>query len=151
MRERRCERTRAWAALAPDGELGVLERRLLEAHLAHCVPCRTFAGEVAAIAEELRAAPAEQSSRRVALPAVALRRPGSARLRGVASAAAVAAMALGIGLHAPAVDERPQPSAAPVEAEDAELHLLRQFRREAMLSGAAAFGSPSGAFGNQPA
>ena len=60
-RESRCERTRTWAALAPDGELAVLERRLLDAHLANCLACRSFADDVAAIAAELRAAAAERS------------------------------------------------------------------------------------------
>ena len=54
LRERPCEQTRAWAALAPDGELAVLERRLLDAHLAHCAACHSFAGDVARIAAVLR-------------------------------------------------------------------------------------------------
>ena len=152
--ESRCERARAWAALAPDGELAVLERRLLEAHLAHCVPCQAFAAEVAAIAAELRAAAAERCSRRLALPAAPLRRRPH-RLRNVASAAAVAAMAFGIALQQPAVVDgprsvpaRPEPSA---DVEDAELHELRLFRREALLEATFARRTPSGAFGNQPA
>ena len=73
-RETRCERTRFWAALAPDGELAVLERRLLDAHLARCIACRSFADDVAAFAAELRAAAAERTARRVVLPAAPLRR-----------------------------------------------------------------------------
>jgi predicted anti-sigma-YlaC factor YlaD len=152
--ESRCERARAWAALAPDGELAVLERRLLDAHLARCARCRAFGQQVAAIAAELRAAAAEQRSRRFALPATSLRRP-SHRLRNVASAAAVAAMAFGIALQQPAVVDTPRPlpapKATPADVEDAELRALRLFRREALLRRAAAFGTPSGAFGNRPA
>ena len=152
--EARCDRARAWAALAPDGELAVLERRLLDAHLAHCAHCRSFAADVAAIAAELRAAAAERCSRRVALPAASLRRPAH-RLRNVASAAAIAAMAFGVALQAPAVGNAPRavppPNVPPADVEDAELHALRVFRREALLSGAAAYGTPSGEFGNRPA
>ena len=152
--ESRCERARAWAALAPDGELAVLERRLLDAHLARCACCRAFAQQVAAIAAELRAAAAEQYSRRFALPTTSLRRP-SHRLRNVASAAAVAAMAFGIALEQPAVVDAPRPlpapKATPADVEDAELHALRLFRREALLQRAGPVGAPSGAFGNRPA
>jgi hypothetical protein len=143
--ESRCERARAWAALAPDGELAVLERRLLDAHLAHCARCRAFAQHVAAIAAELRATAAEQCSRRFALPAASVRRP-SHRLRNVASAAAVAAMAFGIALQQPAVVDAPRPAPAPrapsADVEDAELRALRLLRREALLQGAAVFGTP---------
>ena len=76
-RETRCERTRTWAALAPDGELAVLERRLLDAHLANCLACRSFADDVAAIAAELRAAAAERTARLTVLPAAPMRRTGA--------------------------------------------------------------------------
>ena len=152
--ESRCERARGWAALAPDGELAVLERRLLEAHLAHCARCRSFAAEVAAIAAELRAAAVERCSRRAVLPTTALRRRPQ-RLRNVASAAAVAAMAFGIALQQPAVVDGPRsvpvPETPPADVEDAELHELRLFRRAALLDATFADRTPSGPFGNQPA
>ena len=154
-RESRCERTRAWAALAPDGELAVLERRLLDAHLAHCAACRSFADDVAAIAAELRAAAAERSARRLTLPAAPARRSAGARLRAVASVAAVAAMALGIAARTPYVDDAKRPAsssrAEPADVAEAELRTLRLLRREASLSGLAAAGRPSGSFGNRPA
>jgi anti-sigma factor RsiW len=56
-----------WAALAPDGELAVLERRLLDAHLAHCARCRAFAQQVAAVAAAVRGAAAELCRVHVAL------------------------------------------------------------------------------------
>jgi len=62
--ESRCERALAWAALAPDEELAVIERRLLDAHLAHCARCRAFAQQVAAVAAALRGAAAEQRTGR---------------------------------------------------------------------------------------
>jgi hypothetical protein len=154
-RESRCERTRAWAALAPDGELAVLERRLLDAHLAHCVACRSFADDVAAIAAELRAAAAERAARRLVLPATPVRRAAVSRIRAGASVAAVAAMALGIAARTPLADHADRPSrtprATPADVARAELHTLRLFRQEEQMSGNAAPGRPSGAFGNQPA
>jgi anti-sigma factor RsiW len=154
-RESRCERTRAWAALAPDGELAVLERRLLDAHLANCTACRSFADDVAAIAAELRAAAAERSRRRLTMPVAPLRRSAGARVRAVASVAAVATMALGIADRTPYVDDAQRPSraskATPADVADAELHTLRLLRREASLARLASPGRPSGSFGNQPA
>ena len=154
-RETRCERTRTWAALAPDGELAVLERRLLDAHLAHCLACRSFADDVAAIAAELRAAAAERTARRLVLPAVPMRRTAASRLRAGASVAAVAAMALGIAARTPLADhgERPSrtPRATPADVARAELHTIRLFRQEEQMRGIDPPGRPSGAFGNQPA
>ena len=51
-----CDRARGWAALAPDGELSELERKLLQAHLLRCEECRAFADDVVTITlpEELR-------------------------------------------------------------------------------------------------
>jgi hypothetical protein len=133
----------------------VLERRLLDAHLAHCSACRSFADDVAAIAAELRAAAAEHSRRRPALPVAPARRAAGARLRAVASVAAVATMALGIAARTPYVDDARRPSRAsrpaPADVADAELHTLRLLRREASLSGFAPPGRPSGSFGSQPA
>ena len=150
----RCERTRVWAALAPDGELAVLERRLLDAHLAHCAACRSFADDVAAIAAELRAAAAERTARRLAVHAVPVRR-SAGRIRAAASVAAVATMALGIAARTPFVEERDRPQrtprAAPADVVQAELHTLRLLRQEAQQGGIAPPGTPSGAFGNQPA
>jgi putative zinc finger protein len=154
-RESRCDRTRAWAALAPDGELAVLERRLLDAHLAHCAACRFFAEDVAAIAAELRAAAAERSRRGLVVPVAPPRRTVGAHFRAVASVAAVAAMAFGIAARTPFVDDakrpRKTPRAARVDVAEAELRVLRLLRREAFLSGIAPPGRRSGTFGNRPA
>jgi predicted anti-sigma-YlaC factor YlaD len=95
-----CERARTWAALAPDGELSELERKLLDAHLQRCSPCAHFALDVAAIAAELRAAAPQPLPRPLSVP-VWRRRPVYARVRAVGAAAAVAAMALGIASRGP--------------------------------------------------
>lgn len=95
-----CERARTWAALAPDGELSELERKLLDAHVQRCHACAHFALEVAAVAAELRAAALTPLPRPLSVP-VWRRRPVYARARTVGSAAAVAVMALGIASRAP--------------------------------------------------
>jgi predicted anti-sigma-YlaC factor YlaD len=153
-RESRCDRTRAWAALAPDGELAVLERRLLDAHLGHCAACRGFTLRVAEVAAELRAATATQPARQFMLPAAKIR-SAHVRTRRVASIAAVAAMTLGIAVQAPLVSDGKRPAAprefAPAEVDDAEQHTIRLLRQEALLSRAAYPERPSGTFGTQPA
>jgi len=95
-----CERARTWAALAPDGELSELERKLLDAHLQRCSACAHFALDVAAVAAELRAAAPQPLPRPLSVP-IWRRRPVYARVRAVGAAAAVAAMALGIAARAP--------------------------------------------------
>jgi predicted anti-sigma-YlaC factor YlaD len=95
-----CERARAWAALAPDGELSELERKLLDSHLQRCAACGSFAVEVAAIAAELRHAALQPLPRPVSVP-IWRRRPLYVRVRAVGTAAAVALMALGIASRAP--------------------------------------------------
>jgi anti-sigma factor RsiW len=95
-----CERARSWAALAPDGELSELERKLLDSHLQRCAACGHFAVRVAAIAAELRAAALEPLPQPVSVP-IWRRRPVYARMRAVGAAAAVAAMALGVASRAP--------------------------------------------------
>ncbi len=95
-----CERARTWAALAPDGELSELERKLLAAHIQRCAACAHFAVEVAAVASELRAAALRPLPRPLVVP-VWRRRPVYARFRAVGAAAAVAVMALGIASRGP--------------------------------------------------
>lgn len=50
-----CERARQWASLRADGELSELESALLDAHLACCDACRSFARGAALVAAALRA------------------------------------------------------------------------------------------------
>jgi predicted anti-sigma-YlaC factor YlaD len=50
-----CARARRWISLRLDGELSELEGALLDAHLAFCVDCRSFADTARATAEALRA------------------------------------------------------------------------------------------------
>ena len=96
-----CDRARAWAALAPDGELSELERKLLDSHLDRCVACGVFALQVAATTEELRAASLQALPRPVSMPMWRRRRHAYARVRAIGAAAAVALIALGISARAP--------------------------------------------------
>jgi anti-sigma factor RsiW len=69
----RCERARFWASLRADGELSELESALLDAHLARCSSCRTFALRSDEIVVGLRAARLEQPAPLVLRPQRTLR------------------------------------------------------------------------------
>jgi hypothetical protein len=145
----RCERVRAWAALAPDGELSQLERRLLDTHLGYCEDCREFASGVAAVACSLRAAALHRPARLLAPIPV---RPRLVRVRAAAAAAAVAALALGIAQRAPLptggdLPSAPAAGASPVD----EQRAFRQHRRAELLASAAAAERAVQAFGDRPA
>lgn len=116
-----CERARAWAALAPDGELSELERKLLDSHVQRCAACGHFAVQVAAVAAELRAAALERLPRPVTVP-IWRRRPVYARMRAAGAAAAVALMALGVATRAPL---------SPSERESLELPRVTNFANSA--------------------
>lgn len=127
-----CERARSWAALAPDGELSELERKLLDSHLDRCAACSSFSVEAASIALELRQATPTPLPHPVSVPTWR-RRPGYARIRTVGAAAAVAVMALGIASRAPLATAEREPLKLPeitdfsenVEREAAQFRALR--------------------------
>jgi predicted anti-sigma-YlaC factor YlaD len=149
----RCERVRAQAALAPDGELSVLERRLVEAHLAHCADCRSFATEVRRVVAELRAAAAARPATRAALPHSRSRRTAYGRARAVGAIAAVAAMSFGVATRAPLPSggtEAQAQAAARVQA-GSDLHTIRLLRREALLNPATYPDRAGRSFGDHPA
>jgi hypothetical protein len=118
-----CERARSWAALAPDGELSELERKLLDSHLQRCAACGHFAVRVAAVAAELRAAALQPLPRPVSVP-IWRRRPVYVRVRAVGAAAAVALMALGVASRAPL---------EPTERESFDLPRVTNFANQAPL------------------
>jgi len=151
-----CDRARSWAALAPDGELSELERRLLDAHLARCGSCRHFSVQVAAIADELRGASLEPLPRPVALPSRRRGQPVYARLRTVGAAAAVAVMAFGIAARAPLSTSESEAISFPrvvdfSGGDQAEIQRLRNLRREAIAVAQAVRNRPAKQLGNQPA
>ena len=82
-----------WASLQLDGELSELERALLHAHLARCDACAVYVREVGAATRGLRAAELERLAQPITLPSRRrLLRPAS-----VSAAAAMLAMAVGLG------------------------------------------------------
>jgi predicted anti-sigma-YlaC factor YlaD len=88
-----CERTRARASLALDGELSQVERAHLRAHVGRCTDCAAYARDLDGLTQELRAAPLQRPHGRV--PA-RRRRPAARRLR-LGLVAAVVAIAAGLG------------------------------------------------------
>jgi hypothetical protein len=138
-----CERARAWAALAPDGELSELERRLLAVHVAHCTACASFAAGVEALVEEVRAAPLEPVPagawafgwrHRTVVPATR----AAGRIASVAAAAAAGLVAFSLGAGTLGDVER-SPAPAPILIEITgtdvalELDAFRDARRADLL------------------
>lgn len=147
-----CERARAWAALAPDGELSELERKLLDSHLARCGACSAFADEVATLAGELRSAVLEPLPMPISLP-VRHRRRAYSGVHAVGAAAAVAVMALGIASRSPlSTGERESiqlPRVVDFSGGDqAEIRKLLSQRSEVLATARAARNRPARHFGN---
>ena len=147
-----CERARAWAALVPDGELSVLEQKLLDAHLARCRACSHFSAQVEAAVAQLRAA-ALQPLPVPVLVSTRHRRRIPARARMVGAAAAVAAMALGVASRAPVSPGQQEtfqsPQVVDFSGDLSEQQALRDARREAIVAAIAARRRPAGHFGTQ--
>jgi predicted anti-sigma-YlaC factor YlaD len=150
-----CERARSWAALAPDGELAELERKLLGAHLARCGACSLFAAEIATIAAELRDAELQPLPRPITLP-VWHRRRAYTSIRAVGAAAAVAVMALGIASRSPLSNGDRHSIQLPrvvdfSGGDQAEIQRLRNQRSDAIAVARATRNRPARRLVNQPA
>lgn len=85
-----CDRVRAQVSLQLDGELSVLEQRMMEAHIVRCAECRTYAQDVVAATTLLREAPLEP----VPYPIVVHRPRRVSLVRMQAGAAAAIAVAM---------------------------------------------------------
>ena len=85
---RDCDRMRSYVSASLDGELSELEQSRLDAHLAACVGCRTYADGAAGAARLMRTTPLEEMQFPVVLPTRRL--AAARRLQAVAAAAAVA-------------------------------------------------------------
>jgi predicted anti-sigma-YlaC factor YlaD len=94
-----CDRARQWASLRLDGELSELEAALLDAHLARCVSCQTFADDATGIAGRLRETAPELPESAIVVPFP--RRGARARMlyAGLAAALVLVAAALGAALN----------------------------------------------------
>jgi anti-sigma factor RsiW len=88
-----CERVREQLSLALDGELSQLEDAHLDTHVATCASCQAFGAELGAATRIIRAAPLEELSIPISIPAP--RR--IARRAFQAAAAAAVVLAAGIG------------------------------------------------------
>jgi len=131
-----CDRARAWAALAPDGELSEIEQKLLDAHLMRCQDCADFATSAAGVAEALRRERLVPLSYPVTL---AFRRSAAfGRIRAAGAAAAVALMAIGIASRGPLPAEERQSSPLRVTnfSNNAELEVAQILRAEKRSNGA---------------
>jgi anti-sigma factor RsiW len=88
-----CDLSRELVSASLDGELAELDAVRLDAHLAVCGACRTYAARAAEAARLLREAPLEQLTIPIVLPG---RRLAVARKLQVAAAAAALAVTVGL-------------------------------------------------------
>jgi predicted anti-sigma-YlaC factor YlaD len=132
-----CDRAREWSSLLLDGELSELEQALLDAHLARCAGCRTFALVTEAHTLELRTTEPEQLTSPIALP-----RRATGGLRslqtGVAAAMVIAAAALGSALGVlehtrSSVSATTRPIAVSMIAFEDSPDTMRALRRGALI------------------
>ena len=105
-----CDRARARASLALDGELSQVEQAVLRAHVGRCAACAGFARDLDALTREIRTTPLER-------PYVAgmppRRRSNGMRTLQLGAAAAAIAAAAGLGSLAGSLTS---PQGAPVVA-----------------------------------
>ncbi len=132
-----CMRVRESVSALLDGELSELETAGLDDHLHACAACSAYARELHALASAVRSAPLQQPAITVFIPA---RRAPLVRLRTVAAAAAVVAVAVvssfavgrAVGVHGNA----PRPSATTptadvfsLRADSTRQHVLAMLNR----------------------
>lgn len=132
-----CARSREWVSLELDGELSMLERRMLDGHLERCPGCRAFSDQVTGITGLVRSAEAEVPSRTIHVTARRRPRPVSVTRTVMRSATAAAAIAcaVAIGIVLPlGGDDDVSPGLLVVVPVDAEVvndgEILRQERSE---------------------
>ena len=119
---RLCSRARFWVSLRLDDQLSELESALLDAHLAGCPSCRSFACESTLTTDELRAAPL--TAHAPVLVSARRRRPAPLMVAFTAAVITAAAVAGGIvrNVLAPASESAPAPHPVAVVANTFELN-----------------------------
>ena len=105
---RDCDRMRGYVSASLDGELSELERSRLDAHLAACAGCRTYAAGAAEASRLMRQAPLEELQFPIVLPS---RRFAAARRLQVVAAAAAVAVTIGLSVVIASVNAPSGPSA----------------------------------------
>lgn len=140
--DRRCERAREWLSLSLDGELSRFERALVDRHVGACPECTAFGAELRAFTDAVRTAPLEPLPHAVAIPS---RRARTALLRPAQAAAALAALAVGVGTLSSSLrndDARPVQEATSWQQRDAiRSRQLRQ-QEELVIARQAKLSSP---------
>jgi anti-sigma factor RsiW len=124
-----CDRAHQWVSLRLDGELSQLEGALLDAHLARCSACAAYAADVDGLTRDLRSALLESLEQPIAVPR---RRRIPLRLANVSAAAALLAVAAGVGsIMSGSEGHVRNPSLARVQAADGvnDERQLRDVRR----------------------
>jgi len=124
-----CERMRELFSAALDGELSELDDARLEAHLAMCAGCRSYADTTAAAARLVRSAPLEDLDMQIVVPGRRL--AVARRLQVTAAAAAVVAtaglsVALGTLTGPSATHEHRATPSAKLRFPDQELRMLER-------------------------
>ena len=122
-----CDRARAWTSRRSDGELSEFECALLDAHLARCPACATFAEDVGSITDALRSEPLEQLSRPVD---IAVRRRRSYRLPTTAAASAAAVVVTLAGAFAMLGSSGPHQSPLSQGTGIEDIRLLKMVQRK---------------------
>jgi predicted anti-sigma-YlaC factor YlaD len=127
-----CDQIHELFSASLDGELAELEEARLQAHLASCAGCRSYADGAAAAARLVRTTPLEELGFPIVVPRrrVAVGR----RLQAVAAVAAVAVtvgLSVAVGsLSGPGVTQVHHASAsASVRFPDQELRMLERYSR----------------------
>ncbi len=130
-----CRQARDAASARLDGLLPELDTARLDAHLGACVDCRAYAGELAAVAALLRAAPLEQPGTALFVPR---RRRPVVRVQTAAAAVVLLAAATGssfvlglaIGGHGPTSPTATGPAEIlTLRADSTRQHLLAMVGR----------------------
>src|SRR4051794_33037863 len=122
-----CERVRELVSASIDGELTELEGARVEAHLAACTGCRTYAAGAAEASRLLRSTPLEDLNIPIALPS---RRLAVARRLQVAAAAAALVATVGLSAAVATISSSPSsdapsgPKAAKLRFPEQELRML---------------------------
>ena len=124
-----CDRVRELVSASLDGELTELEGARVQAHLAACTGCRTYAAGAAEASRLLRETPLEELSVPIVLPG---RRLAVARKLQVAAAAAAFVVTVGLSAAVATISSSPRSnvrsgaSASKLRFPEQELRMLER-------------------------